>query len=413
MTQSTITAVSVSNAIAFAPQSNRPISVPSIELSLSDGTQFKSACILTGTEALQKGSRTIIKAKLEQILVGREVTTAEFIETCDQIATATYTMQEMRLPDPVEKSTEALQKESRREMLSMIGMMDPIEPEPVLTDIHYPMPPHIVRGATAALLLASAHAENMTPSAFVRALLPDSHKNDNDAPLKIGLHVDMAEHGPLIRHAAAMYYPVPAAAGADSLGATAEKFQRYLRQLGEWIAQSWQNFEPEKRPSLFVDLNGATHRLVNEQVARTMGTLFGFGKTGDEQKMIFANAVINESALKTANDQTYLQSLLKSKKLKMRLAAGEWTNTRENVSIWLEKCKPQLIVLKLNETANLGELISMMSDIYAHDTGLILVGSDGGNEHSWAVLHEIAAGASPEFYVPAGGLRGAVQAINR
>ena len=406
MTQSIISAVSLTEAVAFGQSHNDLISTPCISLELANGSVFKGDAILTGGESLTSAEVESMRQGLVDQLVGTDA--ADFGASSQRLSHCTYVTTEMRLPLPGEKSADESKLDNRREMLTRFGVVEKVEPKPIPTEVTYPLPRHIIRGASLALLQAAAHAHGVSTGAFLAQQLGTTEKG----ALKFGIPVDYAEHGELLTHATALSYAIPPAANSKSLGKDVEKFQLYLRQLNGWIEESWSHVPPEDRPWLFIDLNGTVHRLNNEVSGKTLGSLFGFGTTGNQAKMIFANTVMNTTALRTANDQTLMQSLVKSRKLSIGLAAACWTNSLENVQTWLEKCKPSTMVVHLNETADVHELIRMIQAIQQNGANLVLVGDKSGTMRSWSLMHDLATAAQPLFYLPAGGKAGLVQALN-
>ncbi len=411
MTQLKISAVNLSHSLAYGSSKSNLIQVPCVEIQLSDGQTFKGDGLLTGDETTPPATLAPLVDGLTQTIVGQPA--HDFLQLCRLVSQSKYTLNEMRFPDPAQKSADERKKDNRREMLSMLGVLGKEELMPVPTDMTYPMPRHLVRGATAALLRACAHTAGLSTSDYLRNLLSGaSEESAKPTKLPLGIHVDFAEHSQLLEHASALCYAIPPVANAKALGKEVEVFQKYLRQLNGWIEDSWSDVEAENRPWLFVDLNGAVHKINNESSGKTLGSLYGFGTTGNQEKMIFSNVVTNTSATTTAKDQVLMQSMTKSRKLKLSLAAGCWTNSLENVQTWLEKAKPKMIVLNLNETASMGELIEMIQQINGSTTELILQGSGCGNQRSWDLLHQVAQAAQPFLYLPAGRLDGTMQVIN-
>ncbi len=408
MTQLTISAVNISRSIAYGPSQSTLMHVPCVEISLSDGSVFKGDCLLTGAESTPPATLTPLTDGLTHTLVGQSLD--DYLHLCRLASQSQYTLSEMRYPDLSQKSADERQKDNRREMLSMLGVLEKEEPQLEPTDVSYPLPRHMIRGATIALLHACAHAKNRSMDDYLADLMPNGQKGKRPP---LGVHVDFAEQGPLLEHASALCYAIPPVADSKSLGKEVEKFQQYLRQLNNWINDNWENFEPEDRPTLFVDLNGAIHRINKESSGKTLGSLFGFGTTGNQEKMIFSNVITGTSASKTAGDHALMQSMMKSRKLKMTLAAGCWTNSLENVQTWLEKAKPSLIALHMHETASIGELIEMITIIKTAKTEFVLQGNGCGNLETWGVVHQIAQAAGPVIYIPSGNMAGLVQAINR
>ena len=409
MTPLTISAVHLSKSIAYGPKSNKLVSVPCVSLTLSDRSSFKGDGILAGSERLNPDHQAAIEAELNRIL--KDQPADDFFTLCERVATSSYITEEWLYPEPDQETGDELLKKNRRDMLTVFGVVEQKMPEKVLTPVTHTLPAIVVRALTAALLRAVAHTQTKSITELVQTLLA-SPTPLNTRP-NLGLDVSLASEPLLLSHAAALCYTVPAASTAESLGKTGEKFQKYLRDLGTWIADSWSRRDPADRPSLFVDLNGAIHRLNGNITGKTLGSLFGFSTTGNQEKMIFANAVINSTPLKTANDMALLQSLVKSRKLKLKLAAGEYTNTHDDVSLWLEKSKPEIILLKEIETANLGELLKIIKTINSSETNLIIIGGNGGNRRSWELIHTIAQLATPEIYIPAGEKHGMIDLINR
>ncbi|MFT5193165.1 MAG: hypothetical protein ACI9EW_000633 [Cellvibrionaceae bacterium] len=408
-THLTISAVYFSQSVAYRPLNDQVVSLTCVNIELSDGSIFKGDAALNSSDGLDIGDPNAIKDGLNQMLVGQPAD--NFPALCQLVDQGHFTTDQWRYPEPVTETPEIQLKKNRRDILSALGVVKPRQLEKVLTPVESRFPNIIIRGITAALLRAVAYTASKSIQELIQSELETTTATTKD--LKLGLDVSFANHQPFLSHVSALCYTVPAASDAQGLGKTGEKFQKYLRDLNSWIADSWAKHDRADRPWLFVDLNGAIHRLNNQATGKTLGSLFGFSTTGNQEKMIFANPVENTTPLKTVNDMTLLQSLVKSRKLKIKLAAASNTHTSENVALWLDKCKPEIIVLKEAETANLGDLLDIIKQIMAHGTLFILVGGQSGNPRSWGLIHEIAASADPEFYIPAGGKHGFLDVVNR
>ncbi|MFK7805277.1 MAG: hypothetical protein AB8G95_26835 [Anaerolineae bacterium] len=409
MTIPTISAVNITKSIAYGQTNEQIISIPCISIKLSNGSVFKGDGILNGSDSIHASHYSALADALTQTLKGKPA--ADFLPLCEQLSQVRFQIEEWRYPEPELATAEQSLKKNRRDMLSILGVVEPKQPEKVLTPVDYPLPAAIIRGTTAALLRAAADAQEQTLLGFVQTLLKSP--SDLEKPLQLGLDVSLASHQPLLNHASALCYSVPAASGAESLGKSSEKFQKYLRQLNSWIDESWPHKDAADRPLLFIDLNGSIHRLNGNVSGKTLGSLFGFSTTGNQERMIFANSIIGDTPLKTVNDTKLLQSLVKSRKLKLKLAAANDTNSIAKVGLWLRECKPELIVLKDAEIPNLGEWVKIIQTIHSNQTPLILIGESVGNSRSWELIHTIATVAAPEFYIPAGGKQGFMEVVNR
>lgn len=409
MTSLTISAVHLSKSIAYGLQSNQLVTVPSVNLELSDGSIVKGDGVLKGSNRFNSTHQDSIISELNHLL--KDQPADDFFTLCQLAAHSSYETEEWLYPEPNQETGDELLKKNRRDMLTAFGVVEQKQPKKVLTSVTHTLPDIMIRAVTAALLRASAHARAKSVPQLIKELLGNT--SEANSQLHFGLDVSLASQHLLLPHVAALCYTVPAASSAESLGKTGEKFQKYLRELNKWIEESWSQQDPADRPQLFIDLNGAIHRLNGTVTGKTLGSLFGFSTTGNQEKMIFANAVTNSTPLKTANDTTLLQSLVKSRKLKLKLAAGEFTNSVENVSLWLEKCKPELILIKETETVNLAELLKIIKTINGSETKVIIIGGKEGNRRSWELIHAIATSTGPELYIPAGNQHGIVDLINR
>ncbi|MEM9775338.1 MAG: hypothetical protein AAF902_12210 [Chloroflexota bacterium] len=403
----TISAVVLKSSLAHSSDQAKIYQVPCVELTLSDGSTFLGDCVL-GSQHQKLFNEAEVVAGLSAVLVNGHL--HDYLSLCQQIASATYTLQEYKLPDPADASAEDMHKRNRREILSKMGLVEQIEPELVLTDNAYLLPDHIVRGVTAALLEACAYAHQKSLGAYLVTLL--KHSDQTPHLPKLGLDVSAAGQSALLKHASAICYTLPDGAGAESLGKSVEKLQRYLRELNGWIEAAWSTVEPTDRPWLFVDLQGSIHELNNRVMGKTLGTLFGFSTTGFQEKMIFANPTINTSPAHTIKDMRFLKSLMRSRKLGLQVAPSTWVDSTENVKAWSDSDKIDLLVIDLDQTANWGELVEMMCLAEAKSCTLILRSGRQGNERSWQINHSLAAAVNPLFYLPAGGERGYVQVIN-
>ncbi|MEM8858040.1 MAG: hypothetical protein AAGD96_06955 [Chloroflexota bacterium] len=403
----TITDVSFTTSIAYTHNQENVANISCVQLTLSDGATFRGDCLLPSEWSIVSQARAI-STGLAQKLVGK--TPENFIELCQQVTQAQFVVEEYRIPDPADASSEEMQKKARREMLSIIGIVDQIEPEPILTPIVYPVPNHVVRGATAALLRAVAHAHNQSLPDFVQGLLKE--RAEDKSALRLGLDVSLASKTAFLHHISAVCYTLPHEAGAESLGKSVEKLQKYIRELNGWIEGTWAKLLPEERPWLFVDLNGTIHELNNRVMGKTLGSLFGFSTTGFQERMIFANPLTAESVDQTIKDFSLLRSLMKSRKLQLQAVPSASVNTLSNMENWIQKDKGELLVVHLDHVSSLGELLEMLKAATQADKSLILHAESMGNERTWQLAHTIAQAVCPLFYLPAGGEKGLIQAVN-
>ena len=403
-----ISAVDIISAIAYVSDKKDVADIPCIKLTLSDGATFLGDSILPEHASSIQNKSQILEA-LQSLLKDQPL--ADYLSQCRSISQVSYRVPEYKLPDPAEATAEEMQKRNRREILSVMGLVDQIQPEPILTDVDYPLPNQIIRGTSAALLQAFAHQAKLSIFEFVSSMVgKDLGQNQS---LRYGLDVNLAGKSAFLPHTAAVCYTLPVGAGAESLGKSVEKLQKYLRELNGWIEATWAKREPAERPWLFVDLNGSTHQINNQVMGKTLGTLYGFSTTGFQDKMIFANPVIRETAAKTMGDMSLLGSLLQSRKLRLRAAPAVWLNGTENLRGWLKTSKVDLLVIDLDHVASVGELIEMIKAVLSTNFDFILRGSSHGNERTWGMMHALAQAADPLFYLPSGGEQGLIQAVNQ
>lgn len=213
----------------------------------------------------------------------------------------------------VEISTREVDSTSRRQLLRGFRAESTVNQT---FQIERPLPRNIVWGIQIALLKAVCHFKNLDLSHLLTAEFGNEVK---PAPFLIGASPEIAASSLIYRELDQITVFIQADKAVERYGSNAQHLQRYLRQLGQWMAAMDSN-QPANAKQLVVHLNGVFGEIYGENAGRVLGAISGLESAIKPYSLILIDPFSNESDPAAAAKQVEtVRSYLKLRKLKCKI----------------------------------------------------------------------------------------------
>lgn len=243
-----------------------------------------------------------------------------------------------RLPDSLKETEGPEEKESlfsRRALIT--GRLEqegelkpPVEYETVERPIH----PALRYGISQALLAAVA-MERGTMMADVIAAEYDLPRPGASVPVQAVIKAGQSLQ--LLHRVDSLAYESGRVDPPGELGSIAEKLQRFVRQLKERIVVV---AAAGNLPALHLVLGGGLGRLYGNAAGKILGALYGLQQAADPCPLYVEDPLLLDSRQAQIEAMTQLAEYVRFRQMPVRLVAGSWINTLDDVAAFAAATPP-------------------------------------------------------------------------
>jgi len=299
----------------------------------------------------------------------------------------TITVSRPAPPDPT--PTEAV---SRRQLLT--GQLTPENGDkPVRMEqvqVQRPLPAALQWGLSQALLAAVAASKRLT---ITELLCDEFNMPHPESPVPLHIEVtddNIAIAAPILSHqVASLGYTTSATNHQSTLGVNAEKLQRLVRQVRQWLSTA----VPDQQPTIHLNVQGGLGVLFDNNEGKILGALYGLEHTAKPYPVAVQNAAIVNDRSSQIKILHRIKSYFRIRQMKIRLVADAWINSLEDVHAFLEAEAAHAIYLEAPRLGGIHHTLDAIQACRKKNVPVIL----SGNGRFHTTIAQITLAARPSL----------------
>ncbi len=341
-----------------------------------------------------------IQHTVAPLLQGREITTfRELAVEVDGLVESVQVLRPLTRPRPVTRrdlllapvrALRTTREEEERE-----------DPNVERVTIQRPLHTAVRYGVSQALLRAVALARGVTMAEVIAAewglLLPDT-------PVPIHAQCGADRYAGADKMIARRVASLPHALVDDipeQLGADGAELTRYVRWLAERIRQLGGD---DYRPTIHLDVHGALGQILDDNLGRILGQLYGLEVAAQPYPLRVESPVIMDSREAQIEALQTLCEYVRSRGMGVQIVADEWANTLEDIQAFIDAGAAHVIQVKMPDLGSVHNSVEAVLACRAGGVGAFLGGSCAETDLSAKVAVHVALATRPDLIMARPGM---------
>jgi methylaspartate ammonia-lyase len=334
---------------------------------------------------------------VQPILVGQQLSSSRELFAHLETLTETAVILET-IPKAVNESNDISRGISRRDLLTGFrrspggsngGRADTRE-----VTVERLLHPAIRFGLSEALLAATALSQGIT---MAEVIAREYDLPIAEAPINIQAELGVAPLPAAVERMiyfrpAALAFEIPGLHPEVVLGDQGENLQRTIRQLSKRITANTEGY----RPAIHVNLNGGLARLVDLDVGKMLGNLFGMEKAAAPCPLHVESPIMLRHSQPGMEKLRQLREYVRMRQMKVRFVADNNELSPEECALLIRENGIDLLRVNVIQMGGIHPAVEMIIESWGNNVGVILEGQPTG------IASHIALATQPELIsVPA------------
>ena len=187
----------------------------------------------------------------------------------------------------------------------------------------------------------------------------------------------------------------------EQLGADGAELTRYARWLSERIRQLGGD---DYRPAIHLDVHGALGQILDDNLGRILGQLYGLEVAAQPYPLRVESPVIMDSREAQIEALQTLYEYVRSRGMGVQIVADEWANTLEDIRAFVDAGAAHMIQVKMPDLGSVHNSVEAVLACRAGGVGAFLGGSCAETDLSARVAVHVALATRPDLIMARPGM---------